>query len=83
MDGTGGWMRMCRVSRGWLETRWFEPMGFPRRFNAVKKLRAAVHAVRAHGFFVAAAAAASRERAMKTAAAFDDLDFVDKEVSAE
>ena len=82
-DGTGGWMRMCRVSRGWLETRWFEPMGFPRRFNAVKKMRAAVHAVRAHGFFVAAAAAASRERAMKTAAAFDDLDFVDKEVSAE
>ena len=82
-DGTGGWMRMCRVSRGWLETRWFEPMGFPRRFNAVKKMRAAVHAVRAHGFFVAAAAAASRERAMKTAAAFDDLDFVDEEVSAE
>jgi hypothetical protein len=82
-DGTGGWMRMCRVSRGWLETRWFESMGFPRRFNAVKKMRAAVHAVRAHGFFVAAAAAASRERAMKTAAAFDDLDFVDEEVSAE
>ena len=82
-DGTGGWMRMCRVSRGWLETRWFESMGFPRGFNAVKKMRAAVHAVRAHGFFVAAAAAASRERAMKTAAAFDDLDFVDEEVSAE
>ena len=82
-DGTGGWMRMCRVSRGWLETRWFESMGFPRRFNAVKKMRAAVHAVRAHGFFVAAAAAASRERAMKTTAAFDDLDFVDEEVSAE
>ena len=82
-DGTGGWMRMCRVSRGWLETRWFEPMGFPRGFNAVKKMRAAVHAVRAHGFFVAAAAAASRERAMKTTAAFDDLDFVDEEVSAE
>jgi hypothetical protein len=58
-------------------------MGFPRRFNAVKKMRAAVHAVRAHGFFVAAAAAASRERAMKTTAAFDDLDFVDEEVSAE
>ena len=42
-----------------------------------------MHAVRAHGFFVVAAAAASRERAMKTTAAFDDLDFVDEEVSAE
>jgi hypothetical protein len=59
-------------------------MGFPRGFNAVKKMRAAVHAVRAHGFFVAAAAAASRERAMKTAAAFDDSEVeVDEEVSAE
>jgi hypothetical protein len=65
IDGVGGWMRLCRVHGPWLETRALD-LGFPMP-NARRRLRAAVHAVRAHGFFAAVGAAASRERAMRAA----------------
>ena len=67
LDGVGGWMRLRRVHGPWLETRALD-LGFPRS-NARRRLRAAVHAVRAHGFFAAVGAAASRERAAAAAAA--------------
>ena len=78
VDGGRGWMRLCRVHGPWLETRALD-LGFPRP-NARRRLRAAVHAVRAHGFFAAVGAAASRERAKKAAAGRgDDGSFVEEE----
>lgn len=78
VDGVGGWMRLCRVHGPWLETRALD-LGFPSP-NARRRLKAAVHAVRAHGFFAAVGAAASRERAKKAAAGRgDDGSFVEEE----
>ena len=78
VDGVGGWMRLCRVHGPWLETRALD-LGFPSP-NARRRLKAVVHAVRAHGFFAAVGAAASRERAKKAAAGRgDDGSFVEEE----